>query len=86
MTASELQEAMRDPTSTTMTLIVGKIVAEAIKHGDYSRVNALWDRSIGKVSDKIQHSISKPTIMRLLDETGKPSNESIVFGRKDEEE
>jgi N,N'-diacetyllegionaminate synthase len=82
MSLVELQEMMNDPKATTMELIVGKIVAQAIKHGDYSRVNALWDRSIGKVTDKIHHSVSKPTIMRLLDkDTGQPSGESLVFGR-----
>jgi len=67
MTVSELKELMESPKATSMELIVGKIMFMAIKHGDYSRVNALWDRSIGKVTDKIEHSLPRPTVYRHVD-------------------
>jgi len=79
---------MQDPSSTAMELIVGKIMYEAIKHGDYSRVNALWDRSIGKVTEKIQHQLPPPTVIRMIDDDGQPTNERVVMGLippKDEE-
>ena len=86
MTLDELKVMMSDPLSNNMELIVGKIMAEAIKHGDYSRVNALWDRSIGKVTDKIEHSMPKPTVYRFVDELGKPTNEVALIGHVANEE
>jgi hypothetical protein len=66
-----------------MELIIAKIMVEAVNKGDYSRVNALWDRSIGKVTDKIQHSTARPTVMKLRNEEA-----AMIFGHmpgKDDE-
>lgn len=48
-----LQAVMKDPTTPSIELIVIKIITEAIKTGDQQRLNFLLDRTIGKVTDKL---------------------------------
>ena len=62
--------------------IVEKLFEMALEGNPYA-ITVVLERVLGKVSDKIQHSVSKPTIMRLLDADGKTSGESLVFGREE---
>lgn len=52
----DLKAVMNSPTSTTMELIIGKIMFEAIKSGDHMRMNFILDRMIGKVKEMVEHT------------------------------
>lgn len=52
----DLKAVMNSPTSTTMELIIGKIMGEAIRTGDHMRMNFILDRMIGKVKDVVEHT------------------------------
>lgn len=56
MPATELKDVLTNPDTKAMELIVGKIIAEGIKHGDAARLNFILDRMIGKVVDKVELS------------------------------
>ena len=49
-----LQLIAQDKTTPSLDLIVIKIITEAIKRGDYTRLNFLLERTIGKVKDKVE--------------------------------
>ena len=50
-----LQAVVQDPKSTMIEITVASILARAAKDGDYSRLEFLLSRSIGKVKDVILH-------------------------------
>jgi hypothetical protein len=55
MEPMQLIEHLKDPHISAHELLVGKIFAEAVKSGDHSRLEFLYNRLIGKVSDKVIH-------------------------------
>lgn len=57
-TLEDIQRAFKDKQTQALDLIVLKILHEGIKRGDQSRLNFLLDRTVGKVSDKIDISSS----------------------------
>lgn len=63
-----IKEEMDTPGTSALEALLGKIIIEAHKHGDYSRVNFLFDRMIGKVTEKVEHTMPKPTVIKLLGE------------------
>lgn len=68
MGKEELQEVMKDPKSTMHELMVARVIKEAIDTGNYAHVSFLYDRTAGKVTDKVEHKIHKPTVIKLLGE------------------
>lgn len=64
--AIEIETA--EPSTTALEAMIGKIIIEAHKFGDYSRVNFLFDRMIGKVTEKVEHKLPKPTVIKLIGE------------------
>lgn len=48
-----LQLAMKDPATPSIELIVIKIITEAIRTGDNQRLEFLLQRTIGKITDKL---------------------------------
>lgn len=50
----ELQAAANNPATPAIEHIVIKLLSLAIKHGDIARLNLLLERTIGKVTDKLQ--------------------------------
>ena len=53
----ELQAAIRDPTKTTMEVLVMSILIQAIKKGDHDRLNFVLDRLIGRVKNNVSFDI-----------------------------
>jgi len=49
-----LQEALTNPNTPVLELAIAKIFEQGIKHGDYTRLNFLLDRAIGKVQTIIE--------------------------------
>ena len=55
MDKAALELAFKDPATPSVELIVIKIITKAISEGDYSRLDFLLNRTIGKVPDKTHH-------------------------------
>lgn len=81
MTILEIKEQISTDDTHAMESLIGKIIIEAQKIGDYSRVNFLFDRMIGKVTDKVEHTMPKPTVIKLLDGEG-----TLIFGSEKSDE
>lgn len=58
MTRDELQAVIQDPKSTMHEIMLASIVAQAAKSGDYSRLEALYVRAVGKAKDVVEHTVS----------------------------
>lgn len=67
MDLDSLKELMNAKTTTNLELMIGRIVIESIKSGDQTRLNFILDRSIGKVIEKMEIKVPKPTLVKLLD-------------------
>ena len=53
MNRGELKRVAEDPNSTLVDCTIASIVNKAMAEGDYTRLNFLLDRSIGKVKDEL---------------------------------
>lgn len=76
MTRPQILEAMQNPGATMLEMLVGGIVAKATKDNDYQRATFLLDRSIGKVSEKIEVT-GQPFIIHSLN-----GKEKLILGIK----
>jgi len=77
MSQQELVELVKRPETTTMELLVAKILEQAIKRGDHTRMSFLLDRTIGKVpiEQKIDMDIDVYSrVMEYLDGSRKESS------------
>jgi hypothetical protein len=66
MDIDALEVVLKDKKRKVIEHMVGRIALMAIKNGDHSRLNFLLERLIGKVSDKIEHTVT-PRIVHNLD-------------------
>ena len=64
---TELETLIRDRSKSALELWIARIIALGIKTGDHSRLNFMFDRIIGKVTDKVEISAPKPTILRRFE-------------------
>jgi len=80
MNIEELKLLMNDKKTQNLELMIGRIIIEAIKTGDYTRLNFILDRSIGKIVDKMEIKVPKPTMVKLLD------GSAILLGNEKEDE
>ena len=67
MDFDELKKLMQDPATQTLELMIGRVIVESIKTGDQTRLNFILDRMIGKVVDKMEIKVPKPTMVKILD-------------------
>lgn len=81
MSIESINQELQDSESKALEAMIGKIIIEAHKFGDYSRVNFLFDRMIGKVTEKVEHKLPKPTVIKLIGEDA-----AIVLGNSTEDE
>lgn len=51
MNRSQLKDIIEDPKSEIIQIHIASIMAQGVKKGDFSSLNALLDRSVGKVKD-----------------------------------
>lgn len=65
MDIQELEASLLDKARTVMDHVVGRICLMAIKHGDHQRLNFIFDRIVGKVTEKVEYSLPKPTIIEF---------------------
>ncbi len=67
MTLAELREAETIGDLTSMEHMVVSVAIKAIETGDYSRMNALLDRAVGKVKEVVEaHHIEHGEIMQRI--------------------
>lgn len=57
MTRDELQKVMQDSKTPMIEIMIAAVIIKAAKDGDYSRLDFLLSRSIGKVKDEIEQTI-----------------------------
>lgn len=81
LSITELKFELEDESTSALEAMIGKIIIEAHKVGDYSRVNFLFDRMIGKVTEKVEHKMPKPTVIKLIGEDA-----VMVLGQSEEKE
>lgn len=81
MSSAEMTEELSKPDSKALETMIGKIISEAVKLGDYTRVDFLLNRMIGKVTDKVEHKLPKPTVIKLIGEDA-----ALVLGNATDED
>jgi hypothetical protein len=72
MTKDALNADLRRPEASMLELLVGGMIARAVKDQDPVRANFILDRTIGKVIDKMEIDVSslpKPVFIERLDGT-----------------
>lgn len=67
MSKGQLIALHKDPDVPAIDLLVMSIIQKAVVHGDHQRMNFLLDRTIGRVTDKVEVSLPEPTIIRRRD-------------------
>lgn len=67
LSQSELLTISEDPTRPAMEVWIAKVCTLGIEKGDQFRLDFIFNRLIGKVTDKIEHAFPKPTIIERLD-------------------
>lgn len=77
MNVDELQVILEDKALPVIDHWVGRVALMGIKNGDHQRLNFLFDRLIGKVSDKLEVTLPKPTVIV------RPNGEQVVLGSED---
>ena len=58
MDIGQLQEVIRHPETKMLDVMVCKIMYEAARKGDQAKMNALFERMVGKVAEKVDHTSS----------------------------
>lgn len=66
MSLDELEAVLKDKNAQVIDHLVGKVLYEAIKRGDYQRMQAILDRCIGKPTDNLNVTSNKPFILERL--------------------
>ncbi len=70
----QLQAVVQNPKTPMLEIMVASVMAKAAKDGDYSRLDFLLNRSIGKVKDMLEVSQPKPFVVT------RASGEQLVLG------
>lgn len=65
LTRDELHKVVSDPKSTMLEVTVASILAKAAKDGDYSRLEFLLQRSVGKVKDVSETTIKNDLVEKI---------------------
>ena len=69
LSRDELTAVIQNNKSSMIEITVASILAKAAKDGDYSRLEFLLARSIGKVKEQLEVSTPKPYVIERLDGT-----------------
>jgi hypothetical protein len=67
MNRDELQAVVQDPKTPMIEIMVASVMVKAAKDGDYSRLEAILARSIGKVKETKELILPKPTVVQRRD-------------------
>ncbi len=77
---NELEVLLRDKDKESIDHFIGRIIINGIVTGDHRRLNFLFDRIIGKVTEKVDVQLPAPFLVESID------GETIECGMKMEEE
>ena len=80
-TQDEIAAIRNDPASSSIQVLIAAIMIKGVSFGDYASLDFIFNRSIGKVTEKVEHKLPKPTVMKLIG-----SDAVMVFGSKKEDE
>lgn len=80
LTENEVKQIQDDKAQTLLDRIVAGIILVTKEKGDFFRLNFLFDRGIGRVTEKIKIERPKPTVIQYKDGT------ATVLGHTPEEE
>ena len=61
-TGPELQEHIKNPETPALDLMILRVLYEAIRKADQGKMNAILERIVGKVPDKIDHTSNGKTV------------------------
>lgn len=75
MSEEQLNEVIASPRTPVGEKMIARNCQEAIINGDYTRLNFLLDRSIGKVKEVKELQLPTPTVVKKLD-----GSEAVVMG------
>lgn len=67
MDRDKLRLKAADPRTPALDLMIISIITKAIKDGDYTRLNFLLDRTIGKVKEVKELVLPQPTLIEKSD-------------------
>ena len=77
----ELEQLLKDKDKESIDHFIGRIILIGIVKGDPTRLNFLFDRVIGRVTEKIDVKVPKPFLIESLD-----GDKTVECGMKLEEE
>lgn len=66
-TTAELEAIEKSRTAQSLDIFISKIILQGIKSGDQYKLNFIFDRLIGKVTDVKEIRLPKPTVIQRLD-------------------
>ena len=67
MTDYDVSRVLNDPKTSKFERIVAKILDKADQQGDSMRLDFLLNRTIGKVTEKVQHTLPRPMVIQRSD-------------------
>lgn len=67
MSMDEIKATAEDPTTPALHKIVCQIIVKAAEYGDTQRMEFLFNRTIGRVLDKVEVSAPTPFVIRRPD-------------------
>jgi len=76
MSSADLAIHLMQADTPMIERVIGAIYQKALDKGDFNSLDFIFNRSIGKVTEKIQHSLPEPTIIK------RSNGEEIALGSK----
>lgn len=64
-----LEEILNSPRSNLLDIWLASVAKKGISKGDMYSLNELLNRLVGKVTDKVEHKLPQPTIIKRSDGT-----------------
>lgn len=80
MDRAQVQEAIKNPETPMIDLMVASIMAQAAQKGDERRLEFILQRMIGRVTDKIEVKTPTPFVI------SRASGDQLVLGAKVEDD
>lgn len=81
MHPSDVEDLIKRPDATILEKMIGTICIKAAASGDHFRLNFLFDRCVGKVTEKLNVKMPKPTVINLIGDEAK----AVVVGALEDE-
>lgn len=63
----ELQRVINDPNSSNLMFLMAQAIFKARETGNMGQIDMILSRTIGKVKEKIEHTVLRPSILERVD-------------------